>query len=154
MIETNTEKQPDFEMLKVYIKDLSFEAPTSLRVSPEDLRSEVNVDFNVVSQAIAEEDTYEVILKVVVTSKIQEKVLFLIELSQAGLFLLKNIPEEEMGVILNALCPSLLFPDVREMISSLTIRGGFPSLYLKPVNFEAVYEQQLETEACCSGKQA
>ena len=136
----NSEK-PIFEILKVYIKDMSFETPHILQLSQENQKPVINVDLNVTAHDLGK-DVHEVMLNITVTNKIDDKIIFSMEVIQAGIFLLKNFSDKEIHEMLNTLCPSILFPDVREIISNMTVRGGFPPLYLRPVDFDTVYQQQ------------
>lgn len=133
----------DFIIEKIYTKDLSFEAPNAPAIFQEDWQPDLQLDLNMSSNAIAK-DTYEVVLKVTVTVKSGEKNAFLVETDQAGIFTITGFPEEQMGPLLGSVCPNILFPYAREVISDVVTRGGFPQLVLAPINFDALYAQQME----------
>jgi preprotein translocase subunit SecB len=133
---------PQFSLEKVYLKDLSFESPQPIESLK--LAEKSDVDFQIHSESRKlEGDIYEAVLTITVTVSIEKKVLYLIEVKQAGLFILRGVQPQDLAPLLNINCPSILFPYVREVISSMAERGGFPQLLLKPVNFEAVYRQYL-----------
>ena len=91
------------------------------------------------------------VLTVTVTSKVGENTAFLVQVAQGGIFRLRNIPENDLGMILGIACPNILFPYVREAVSDLVIRGGFPPVILSPVNFEVMYMQQMQQQAAAAG---
>ncbi|HEX5055889.1 MAG TPA: protein-export chaperone SecB [Gammaproteobacteria bacterium] len=133
-----------FSLQKIYIKDLSFESPRPVEalLKPFD-RSDVNFQIKAENRKL-EDGVYEVVLRATVTVSKENSTLYLIEVKQAGLFLLNNFPEPELAVMLNVYCPSILYPYAREVVSNMTERGGFPQLLLKPVNFDAIYRQYTE----------
>jgi len=133
-----------FSLQKIYIKDLSFESPRAVEslLKPFE-RSDVNFQIKAENRKV-EEGVYEVVLMATVTVSKENSPLYLIEVKQAGLFLLNNFPEPELAVMLNVYCPSILYPYAREVVSNMTERGGFPQLLLKPVNFDAIYRQYAE----------
>jgi len=143
---------PTFNVHSVYLKDLSFEAPHSPQVFQEEWKPKIDFDLQMGSVALSEaESIYEVVLSVTVTAKLgeekQEKTPFLIEVKQAGVFTVKNFSAEQLKQILATTCPTVLFPYVREAISSLATKGGFPQLILPPLNFDAMYAQHASTAA-------
>ncbi len=143
--------QPQLGLERIYTKDISFEVP-SVDVFTKPWQPET--DISIASSAVdLDEDYKEVILTVSVTAKLGETVAFIAEVQQAGIFLLKNIPEEDMPHLLQAYCPNILFPYAREVISDVVSRGSFPQLLLAPVNFEQAFIQsQMEDEADQEGK--
>jgi preprotein translocase subunit SecB len=139
--QTNT--QPIFNIEKLYVKDLSLEIPNAPTIFLE--RENPQIDVQLHTQAAPlEEGVFDVTVTVTVTAKLPEKdkVLFLIEAKQAGIFQIRNIPAEEMEVVLAAVCPNILFPYLREVVSDVSVRGGFAPVVLNPVNFESIYQQQ------------
>lgn len=133
-----------FEIQKIYLKDVSLETPSSPAVFAEQQwRPEVNLQLNHRVNTLAE-DRYEVVLTLTVTAKQGDKTVYLVEVQQAGLFVINGFPQQHLGAMLGAFCPNILFPYGREVISSLIQKGGFPSLMLQPVNFDALYLQQLQ----------
>ncbi len=138
-------KQPEFAIQRLYIKDISFEAPNTPEVFKSAWKPEISVDLNIKTDKL-EESVYEVVLKIIVTAKLSNKIAFLAEVNQAGIFTLKGFAEEQLKGMLESFCPNILFPYGREAVSDLVSRGGFPPLYLAPINFEALYQQRLEEE--------
>ncbi|MBX9586474.1 MAG: protein-export chaperone SecB [Gammaproteobacteria bacterium] len=139
----NGEHGPEFAIQRIYVKDSSFESPESPNIFREPWEPKVNIDLQTTS-SVLEGNVYEVILGVTVTVKIKEKTAFLAETKQAGIFSIGNFNEEQRSQLLGSFCPNILFPYARETITSLVTRGGFPQLYLAPINFDAVYQQQLK----------
>jgi preprotein translocase subunit SecB len=90
-----------------------------------------------------DEGLYEVLLTVTVTAKINDKIMFLVEVQQAGIFRIRNVSDEEIGPVLGIGCPNILFPYLREVVSDVVTRAGFPAVILSPVNFEAIYQQKI-----------
>jgi preprotein translocase subunit SecB len=134
---------PQFSLEKVYLKDLSFESPQPIESLKLADKSDVDFQIHSESRKLDGSDIYEAVLTITVTVTVEKKVLYLIEVKQAGLFILRGVQPQDLAALLNINCPSILFPYVREVISSMAERGGFPQLLLKPVNFEAVYRQYL-----------
>lgn len=133
---------PEFGIQRIYIKDLSFEAPRAPEIFRADWTPEVALDLSTVVNNVAE-NAYEVVLKVTVTVKAKEKIAFLIEVQQAGIFTLKGFSKDQLGPMLGSFCPNILFPYVREVVSDVVNRGTFPPLYLAPINFDSLYQQHL-----------
>ena len=133
--------QPVFSIEKVYVKDLSLEIPNAPQVFLEREVPTVDIQLHHNSSGV-EEGVYETVLTVTVTAKAKEKTMFLVEAAQAGIFVARNIPPAELEAVLAIACPNILFPYVREVISDIVVRAGFPPVILSPVNFEAIYQQQ------------
>jgi len=135
--------QPTFAIEKIYLKDLSVEVPNAPEVFLE--REAPTVDVNIGSNARAVQDgLFEVVLTVTITAKIKDKTLFLVEAAQAGVFQIRNVPQQDMGPLLGIACPNTLFPYVRETISAVTSRAGFTPVVLAPMTFEGIYQQQAQ----------
>jgi len=149
MSEENQERQ--FTIQRIYTKDVSFEAPNTPEIFMKEWRPQVSVNINNAIKDLGE-GNIEVALTVTVTAKVEEKTAFLVEVTQAGIFLAKGIPEEEMGPLLGIYCPNVIFPYVRELVSDLITRGSFPQFLLAPVNFEALYAQQMQQQQQEGGK--
>lgn len=132
---SSEEAQGEFTIQRVYLKDLSFEAPNSPAAFLEEWKPEVNMDLHTDAPSL-DDDNYDVCLTVTVTVKLGDKVAFLVEAKQAAIFTIKGLPEEQMRHTLGAYCPSILYPYAREVISDAIVRGGFPPLYLQHVNFD------------------
>ncbi len=139
-----SEEPPQFRILTQYVKDLSFEnpgAPSSLRASETAPKTDVAID---VQARKGENDEFECELKLNVTSKRGDDVMFIIELVYGGVFLLKNIPDESMQPVVLIECPRMLFPFARRVLADIARDGGFPQFMLDPIDFSALYRQQLE----------
>ena len=134
---------PQFSLQRIYVRDLSFEAPKSPAIFPQQWEPSVALDLNT-RQKPLEGDFFEVVLTLSVTVKNAEEVAFIAEVQQAGIFLIKNLDQASMSHTLGAFCPNLLFPYARETLDSLVVRGSFPALMLAPVNFDALYAQELQ----------
>lgn len=137
--------QPVFSIEKVYVKDLSLEIPNAPQAFLERDQPQVDIQLHH-NSAKVDEGVYQTVLTVTVTAKVGEKTLFLVEAAQAGIFIIRNLPPQEMDPVLGIACPNILFPYVREVISETTVRGGFPPVILSPVNFEAIYAQQRQPQ--------
>ena len=133
--------QPVFSIEKVYVKDLSVEIPNAPQVFLEREAPTVDIQLHHNSNGV-EDGVYETVLTVTVTAKANEKTMFLVEVAQAGIFVARNIPAQELEQVLGIACPNILFPYVREVVSDTVVRAGFPPVILSPVNFEAIYAQQ------------
>ena len=134
---------PQFSLQRIYVRDLSFEAPKSPAIFRQQWEPSVALDLNT-RQKPLEGDFFEVVLTLSVTVKNAEEVAFIAEVQQAGIFLIKNLDQASMSHTLGAFCPNLLFPYARETLDSLVTRGSFPALMLAPVNFDALYAQELQ----------
>jgi preprotein translocase subunit SecB len=143
------EQNRQFALQKIYIKDISFETPHSPEIFAEEWAPAVNMQLSSETTLISEEieELHEVVLTVTVTVSIGEKTAYLIEVQQAGIFHIKGFPDKMMTHMVSAICPNMLFPFAREVVSDLITRGGFPQLLLAPVNFEALYAQQQQQTA-------
>jgi preprotein translocase subunit SecB len=137
--------QPVFSIEKVYVKDLSLEIPNAPQVFLEREAPQVDIQLHHNSSGV-DEGVYQTVLTVTVTAKIGEKTLFLVEAAQAGIFVVRNIPGQELEAVLGIACPNILFPYVREVVSDIVVRAGFPPVVLSPVNFEAIYQSQREAQ--------
>ncbi|TVQ67154.1 MAG: protein-export chaperone SecB [Oceanospirillales bacterium] len=137
---------PQFALQRVYLKDASLETPEGANVFTQGWKPDVKLDLNT-KTAQLDETHYEVVLTITVTIKNNEKTALLIELQQAGVFLISGLDAQQMGHTLGAFCPSILFPYARETVDSFTTRASFPPLMLAPVNFDALYAQQLQQRA-------
>jgi preprotein translocase subunit SecB len=134
--------QPVFSIEKLYVKDLSLEVPNAPGVYLETEGPNINVELHNSASGVSE-GIYNVVLTVTVTAKRDDKTFFLVEAGQAGIFQIRNVPQEGIDGILGVTCPTILFPYVREVISDAINRAGFPPVLLAPVNFEALYQQRV-----------
>lgn len=142
-------QQPQFALQRIYVKDASFEAPNTPQVFTKEWKPEIKLDLNSGARKL-DDNHYEVSVKVTITATNEGETAFLVEMIQAGLFALVNIPEQQLHPMLGAMCPNILFPYLRESIDSLVVKGGFPALMLAPINFDALYQQRLQQEAQAS----
>lgn len=141
------QKNNTFDIRKIYIKDASLESPNAPEIFlSEATQPDVNVDATIKATKLKQEDYYEVVLGITVTSTMGEQTAFLAEVHQAGVFHIVGIPEEDMPLALEIACPNVLLPFSREAISELVSKAGFPQLLLSPINFEALYQQKLRAK--------
>ncbi len=139
--------QQQISLQKIYVKDISFETPNSPEIFFQQTQSQPVVDIQVgIEVAQPNQQFFEVILGVTVTVSLSDKTAFLAEIKQAGLFSLAGFDDSQTHYILNSYCPNTLFPFARETISDLVTRGGFPQLLIEPINFDAMYQMQLQQQ--------
>jgi preprotein translocase subunit SecB len=131
---------------RMYVKDCSFESPRSPAVFASSARPDINIDMHTNAQRL-DNGSFEVVLKLTAEASVEERPVFLVEVQQAGLFTLSGFSEQEQAVILSTYCPNILFPYLREVVSDLTLKGGMMPLILQPVNFDALYAQQLGAQS-------
>ncbi len=146
--EQNTQEQqaPQFAIQRIYLKDASFEAPNSPQIFTKQWQPEINLDMNTATSKL-DESVFEVVLTLTVTAKNEGDTAFLVELQQAGIFTVSGLADAELHHTLGAFCPSILFPYAREAIDNMVNKGSFPALMLSPVNFDALYSQQMQQQA-------
>lgn len=145
MAEETTQPERQFVLQKIYVKDVSFETPNSPEVFT--LKWEPKVEFNLSSNAQKlQENLYEVSLTTTVTVKLGEKTAYLVEVCQAGIFAIAGFDDQELGPLIGSYCPNVLFPYAREAVSDLVTKGGFPPMLLAPINFDALYMQQMQQQ--------
>ena len=137
------QQQPVFSIEKIYVKDLSLEVPNAPQIFLEREAPQIDVQLHTTSGVVSE-GVYETVLTVTITAKLQEKTMFLVEAVQAGIFQIRNVPAQEIDPVLGIACPNILFPYLREVVSDVVTRAGFPPVLLNPVNFEAIYQKQLQ----------
>jgi len=141
----NQENAPQMSLQKIYVKDVSFEAPNVPELFNEQGQPDIKMNLNQKVKEIAQE-VFEIVLTVTVTCNINEKTAYLAEVQQAGIFGLKNFEDNIKHQTLGTYCPNVLFPYARQMVSDLVSNGGFQPLLLQPVNFEQLYYQQLQAQ--------
>jgi preprotein translocase subunit SecB len=134
---------PVFTVERIYVKDLSLESPNSPQSFLQQEAPQVEVSLQTRGEPVGE-NVFESVLTVTITAKVGEQTMFLVEVAQAGVFQLRNIPQQEMQPILGIHCPNILFPYARETVANAIIRAGFPPVHLAPINFEVLYAQQLQ----------
>lgn len=137
---------PVFGIEKIYVKDLSLEIPNAPQVFLQRETPQVGIELQNAAKVV-DEGIYEVVITVTVTSKIEDKTVFLVEVAQAGIFQIRNVPQENIEGIIGVTCPNILFPYAREAVSDLVTRAGFPPVLLNPINFEALFLQQKQHQA-------
>ena len=138
--------EAQFAIQKVYVKDISYETPNS----PEVFKMEWKpvVDMHMTNEATPIGDNlFDIVLSITITVKIGDKTAYLVEIAQAGIFYINNIPDDVVKRMVATVCPNILFPFAREAVLDVVTRGGFPQLLLSPVNFDALYAQQQQQAA-------
>ncbi len=139
----DTATQEQFGIQNIYIKDISFETPNSPQIFTEQWEPQLELEISNDANTL-ETDIYEIVLNLTATVKVKEKTAFLIEVHQAGVFVVKGFVQDKLSYMLHSYCPNILFPYARELISNIVARGGFQPLILAPINFDALYTQRLQ----------
>ena len=132
---------PVFQIQRMYLKDLSLEQPNSPQILLEQQQPQVDINLAMAAAPVAD-GIFEVSVTATVTTKLKEKTLFLIEAKQAGIFEIRNVPEEQLQGILSIVCPQMIYPYLRAIVSDVCTRAGFPPIMLTEVNFQALFEAQ------------
>lgn len=141
------QQQAVFTIEKIFLKDLSLEIPGAPQIFAEREAPKIDISLHSETREISS-GIYEVVVTATVTAKIKEdKTAFLVEVAQAGIFEIHNIPPRELDAVLGVTCANILFPYLRESVSSVVTRGGFPPFFLNHLNFEALYQQRLQQQA-------
>ncbi len=146
MNKENNNDAPQFDIQRIFVKDISFESPNTPQTFLEEWKPEVSLNLETKSNRL-ENDLHEVVLSITATVTSNKKTAFLIEIQQAGVFMVRNFPQDQLHQMLGSFCPNILFPYAREVVSDIVVRGGFPQLILAPVNFDALYAQHMEQQA-------
>lgn len=141
---------PVFSIEKIYVKDLSLEVPNAPQCFLERESAEISLQMQTGGEAVGD-GVFNVVLTLTVTAKIGDKTQFLVEAAQAGIFTIRNVPNEELEPIVAVACPNILFPYARETISDAVTRAGFPPVLLAPMNFEAIYRDRLMQQQAAAG---
>jgi preprotein translocase subunit SecB len=144
-IQSQAEPQHEFSIQRIYIKDLSYEAPNTPKIFQTEWMPQVDFNLKIDSKKVTD-DVYEVVLQITVTVKLKDTTAFLVEVKQAGIFTVKGFTKEQLDPMLGSFCPNILFPYARELISATISHGSFPALYLAPINFDAMYQEQLQKQ--------
>ena len=144
------QEAPSFAIEKLYVKDLSLEVPNAPAVYLERDTPEIGLQLQTGGVKVGD-DIFEVTLTATVTAKIGEKTVFLVEAKQAGIFEIRNLPQEQMDQVMGIACPSIVYPYLRSNVSDIVTRGGFPPVHLAEINFQAMYEQQKAQAAAQDG---
>ena len=140
------DQTPVFQIQRIYLKDLSLEQPNSPQVLLEQTQPQVDIQLAMAAEVVAE-SVFEVTVTATVTTKVGERVLFLVEAKQAGIFEIRNVPAEQQQGILGVMCPQMLYPYLRAIVSDVCTRAGFPPILLAEVNFQAMFEAQRQQAA-------
>lgn len=136
---------PVFQIQRVYLKEASLEQPNSPAILLQQEQPSVDIQLGVEAQQVVE-GMFEIAVTATVTTKIQDKTVFLIEAKQAGIFEIRNIPQDQMQPILGIACPQIIYPYLRGNVADMVTRAGFPPVHLAEINFQAMYEQQQQGE--------
>lgn len=140
---TEDQPQAQFQLQKLYVKDVSFELPNAPQIFQQEGQVEVKLNLSQKVEDLAE-GLFEVALTVTVTATAEEKTAYLAEVQQAGIFVITGLPEQGRHAALNTLCPHTLFPYARRLVTDLVAEGGFPPLVLQPINFDQIYAQRMK----------
>ena len=132
---------PVFQLQRLYLKDASLEMPNAPQIFLENEPPSVDIQLEVTDGRVAE-SIHEVVVRVTVTAKLKDKVLFLVEAKQAGIFEIRNLPADQLQGVVSVVCPQIVYPYLRAIVSDLCTRAGFPPILLTEVNFQAMYEAQ------------
>ena len=136
-----SEQAPVFQIQRVYLKEASMEQPNSPAILLEQEQPSVDIQLGIEANPVAE-GVFEVSVTATVHTKIKDKTVFLVEVKQAGIFEVRNLPEDQMGPIMGIACPQIVYPYLRGNVADMIQRGGFPPVHLSEINFQAMYEQQ------------
>ncbi len=134
--------EPNFEINRIYVKDISVETPNTPEIFKSEWQPEINLKLDNALNPL-EEGLYEVSLTVTVTATINDKTAYVVEVEKAGIFTIENFDEQQQAYVISAMIPNILFPYARETISNLVQKAGFPPMLLNPINFDALYHQQV-----------
>ena len=135
------QEAPVFQIQRVYLKDLSLEQPNSPAILLEQAQPSVDIQLGVEATPVAD-GIYEVAVTATVQTKIEDRTVFLVEAKQAGIFEIRNLPEDQMGPVIGIACPQIVYPYLRGNVADIINRAGFPPVHLAEINFQAMYEQQ------------
>ncbi len=135
------DQDPTFQIQRIYLKEASLEQPNSPAILLEQEQPSVDIQLGVEANPVAE-GVYEICVTATVQTKIKDKTVFLVEAKQAGIFEIRNLPEDQLGPIMGIACPQIVYPYLRGNVADIIQRGGFPPVHLAEINFQAMYEQQ------------
>ena len=144
------DQSPVFQIQRIYLKDLSLEQPNSPQILLEQTQPQVDINLSMGAENIAD-GVVEVTVTATVTTKVGERTLFLIEAKQAGIFEIRNVPDDQMQGIIGIVCPQMIYPYLRAIVSDICTRAGFPPILLTEVNFQAMFEAQQQQAAASAG---
>ena len=138
-------QDPVFHIQRVYLKEASLEQPNSPAILLEQEQPTVDIQLGIEAGQVAD-GVYEVCVTATVTTKIADRTVFLVEAKQAGIFEIRNIPEDQMGAIMGIACPQIVYPYLRSSVADIITRAGFPPVHLSEINFQAMFEQQQQAQ--------
>jgi preprotein translocase subunit SecB len=147
------DSNPVFQIQRVYLKDLSLEQPNSPQILLEQQQPQVDINLALSAEGVSE-GLFEVCVTATVTTKVGERTLFLVEAKQADIFEIRNVPQEQLQGVVSVVCPQILYPYLRAIVSDVCTRAGFPPILLTEVNFQAMYEAQQQQQAAQGGAAA
>ncbi len=147
-----SDQAPVFQIQRIYLKEASLEQPNSPAILLEQAQPSVDIQLGVEAQPAAD-GVYEIAVTATVQTKIEDKTVFLVECKQAGIFEIRNVPQDQMGPIMGIACPQIVYPYLRGNVADLIQRAGFPPVHLTEINFQAMYEQQQAQQAAGGGVQ-
>ena len=139
-------QEPVFQIQRIYLKEASLEQPNSPAILVQNEQPSVDIQLGVEATPVAD-GVYEVAVTATVHTQISEKTVFLVEAKQAGIFEIRNVPEEQLGPVMGVVCPQIVFPYLRSNVADVVQRAGFPPVHLAEINFQAMYEQQQQSQA-------
>jgi preprotein translocase subunit SecB len=139
------EQTPVFQIQRMYLKDLSLEQPNSPQILLEQTQPQVDINLGMGAESVAD-GIFEVTVTATVTTKVKDRVLFLVEAKQAGIFEIRNVPQDQMQGIISIVCPQMIYPYLRAIVSDVCTRAGFPPILLTEVNFQAMFEAQQQAQ--------
>jgi preprotein translocase subunit SecB len=139
-------QEPVFQIQRVYLKEASLEQPNSPAILLQSEQPSVDIQLGVEATPLAD-DVYEVAVTATVHTQIGEKTVFLVEAKQAGIFEIRNVPQDQMGPVMGVVCPQIVFPYLRSNVADIVQRAGFPPVHLAEINFQSMYEQQQQQQA-------
>ena len=138
---SDADNSPVFQIQRIYLKDLSLEQPNSPQILLEQAQPQVDINLGMSAEPVAE-GVFEVCVSATVTTKVGERTLFLVEAKQAGIFEIRNLPDDQMQGVIGIVCPQMIYPYLRAIVSDVCTRAGFPPILLTEVNFQAMFEAQ------------
>ena len=143
---SEADNAPVFQIQRIYLKDLSLEQPNSPQILLEQAQPSVDINLGVSAEPVAE-GVFEVAVTATVTTKVQDRTLFLVEAKQAGIFEIRNVPDDQIQGLIGIVCPQMVYPYLRAIVSDVCTRAGFPPILLTEVNFQAMFEAQQQAAA-------
>jgi preprotein translocase subunit SecB len=147
---SDADNSPVFQIQRIYLKDLSLEQPNSPQILLEQAQPQVDINLGMSAEPVAE-GLFEVCVSATVTTKVGERTLFLVEAKQAGIFEIRNLPDDQLQGVIGIVCPQMVYPYLRAIVSDVCTRAGFPPILLTEVNFQAMFEAQQQSAQGDSG---